>query len=104
MGTKFAEENANKLARLVNAMNKNLYEMLRASAQADIAKAKLSLDLLGNNAVGIGDHSTEDFYKNAEEALALLADANDRLETLENFYQEQINDNSPIFCTQPKNK
>jgi hypothetical protein len=104
MGTKFVEENVNKTANLVNAMNNKVYEMLRASAQADITKAKLSLDLLGNNAVGIGDHSTEDFYKNAEEALALLADANDRLKTLENFYQEQINDNSPIFCTQPKNK
>lgn len=89
MGMKFVEENANKLVKLVNVMNKNLYEMLKKSAEADLAKAKLSLDLLGNNAVGIGDHSTEDFYKNAEEALALLVDANDRLETLENFYQDK---------------
>ena len=62
--------------------------MLKSSAEADIAKAKLSLDLLGNNAVGIGDHSTEDFYKNAEEALSLLADARDRLDTLEDFHKE----------------
>lgn len=88
MGTKFVEENANKIVNLVNVMNNKLYEMLKASAQADITKAKLSLDLLGNNAVGIGDHSTEDFYKNSEEALSLLADANDRLETLEKFYKE----------------
>ena len=62
--------------------------MLKSSAEADVAKAKLSLDLLDNNAVGIGDHSTEDFYKNAEEALSLLADAQDRLDNLAKFYGE----------------
>jgi len=66
-------------------MNQKLYDMLRASAEADVAKAKLSLDLLGKNPVGIGDHSTEDFYKNAEEALSMLDDATSRLETLEKF-------------------
>jgi hypothetical protein len=71
-------------------MNKNLYNMLKSSAKADVAKAKLSLDLLGNNAVGIGDHSTEDFYKNAEEALSLLADAEDRLETLHRLTKDQL--------------
>ena len=104
MGTKFVEENANKIVNLVNVMNNKLYEMLKASAQADITKAKLSLDLLGNNAIGIGDHSTEDFYKNAEEALSLLADANDRLETLEKFTQESMDEKNPVFVTHPKNK
>ena len=51
-------------------MTKELFEMLRLSAEADKAKALLSLKLLGNNPSGIGDHSTGDFYKNAEEALA----------------------------------
>lgn len=69
-------------------MNDYLYNMLKSSAEADIAKAKLSLDLLGNHAVGIGDHSTEDYYKNAEEALSLLADAQDRLDNLAKFYGE----------------
>ena len=59
--------------------------MLKSSADADIAKAKLSLELLGNRSAGIGDHSTGDFYKNAEEALSLLADATDRLEVLERY-------------------
>jgi hypothetical protein len=53
-------------------MDKSLYNMLKSSAQADKDKALLSLELLGNKAVGIGDHSTEDFYKNAEEALIML--------------------------------
>ena len=63
-------------------MTKELYTMLRTSAQADKAKALLSLNLLGNHAVGIGDHSTEDFYKNAEEALRMLIDAEERIEML----------------------
>jgi len=66
-------------------MDKKLYNMLQASANSDIAKAELTLDLLGNKAAGIGDHSTGDFYKNAEEALSLLADATDRLEALERY-------------------
>jgi len=67
--------------------------MLKSSAKADVAKAKLSLDLLGNNAVGIGDHSTEDFYKNAEEALIMLVDADDRLSALDKYFDTkgQIN-------------
>ncbi len=67
-------------------MTKELYNMLKSSAQADKDKALLSLDLLGNKAVGIGDHSTEDFYKNAEEALMILVDADDRLATLANYF------------------
>ena len=66
-------------------MNK-LVEMLRTSAQADRAKALLSLELLGNKAVGIGDHSTGDFYKNAEEALIMLVDADDRLGALDKYF------------------
>ena len=65
-----------------------LITMLRKSAEADKAKALLSLDLLDKKVVGIGDHSTEDFYKNAEEALELLSGALDRLEALE-YYENQ---------------
>ena len=73
-------------------MNK-LVDMLRTSAQADKAKALLSLELLGNKAVGIGDHSTGDFYKNAEEALIMLVDADDRLAAIEKYFslEQQIN-------------
>ena len=68
-------------------MTRELYNMLKTSAEADKAKALLSLELLGNKAVGIGDHSTEDFYKNAEEALVMLVDADDRLGALEKYYR-----------------
>ena len=63
-------------------MNKKLYNMLESSAKADLAKAELTLELLGEKAAGIGDHSTGDFYKNADEALSMAADALDRLQTL----------------------
>ena len=69
-------------------MTKELYTMLKTSAEADKAKALLSLDLLGNNAVGIGDHSTEDFYKNAEQALINLVDADDRLSALNTYFSD----------------
>jgi hypothetical protein len=71
-------------------MNKKLYTMLKSSAEADKAKALLSLDLLGNKSVGIGDHSTDDFYKNAEEALIKLVDADDRLNALEDYFEEDL--------------
>ena len=70
-------------------MTLELYNMLKSSAQADKDKALLSLELLGNKAVGIGDHSTEDFYKNAEEALVMLVDADDRLSTLEKYFNSK---------------
>ena len=70
-----------------------LVDMLRTSAQADKAKAMLSLELLGNKGVGIGDHSTGDFYKNAEEALIMLVDADDRLAAIDKYFslEQQIN-------------
>ena len=55
-------------------------------AVADQEKAKLSLDLLMNNAAGIGDHSTGDFHQNLDEALDLLVDAQDRLECIQRIY------------------
>jgi hypothetical protein len=67
-------------------MKQHLYKMLKTEAEAEKAKALLSLELLGNNAVGIGDHSTEDFYKNATEALTMLVDADDKLEALEKYF------------------
>ena len=66
-----------------------LVTMLRKSAEADKAKALLSLELLDKKAVGIGDHSTEDFYKNAEEALALLVDADDRLSAIDTYLDDK---------------
>ena len=60
-------------------------------AVADQEKARLSLELLTNQAAGIGDHSTEDYYKNLDEALDGLLDARDRLELLAQEYPELEN-------------
>lgn len=59
---------------------------LRQKAFSDRDKALMSLTLLTENAVGIGDHTTEDFYKNLDEALELLVDAEDRIEVLGKYY------------------
>jgi hypothetical protein len=73
-------------------MNQKLFEMLKSSAEADKKMALLSLDLLGNKSVGIGDHSTKDFYNNANEALNMLADADDRLDILEKYFSQNLTD------------
>lgn len=66
-------------------------EMLRLQAKADRAKALLTLELLTENAAGIGDHSTSDYYNNAEEAIKALAEADDVLETLLRYYPNSEN-------------
>ena len=69
------------------AVENRIYEMLKTQSQAEKAKALLTLELLNTTPAGIGDHSTGDFYKNAEEALMMLVDANDKLKTLELLYK-----------------
>jgi|TARA_Y100000114_G_scaffold154454_1_gene176525 hypothetical protein len=61
---------------------------LKAQALADKEKALMALDLLENQAVGIGDHTANDFLQDATEALNLLAEADDRLEAISKYYDE----------------
>jgi len=63
-------------------------KMLRATFEAQKEKALMTFELLMENPAGIGDHSTEDFYKNAEEAAKALAEADDVLDTLERHFGE----------------
>lgn len=67
----------------------NVFTMLKAQAEANKQKALLTLKLLSENPVGIGDHSTKDFYNNAEEALQMLVDAEDQIETLNKYFLTQ---------------
>lgn len=60
--------------------------MLEKEFQAKREKALLSLELLTEDKAGIGDHSTEDFYNNAIEAIKALAEAEDVLETIKRHY------------------
>lgn len=59
---------------------------LESKLQSDYAAAKMSLELLLENSVGIGDHSTGDFTDNLMEALEQLDRAESMLETLEVHY------------------
>tara|TARA_R100001594_G_scaffold142600_1_gene189681 strand:+ start:188 stop:421 length:234 start_codon:yes stop_codon:yes gene_type:complete len=68
----------NKKSKIVTA--------LKAQAIADREKAIMALDLLENKAVGIGDHTANDFLKDATESLKLLASADERLEIISKYF------------------
>lgn len=63
---------------------------LKLQALADREKAFMSLDLLENQGVGIGDHTANDFLADATESLRLLADAEDRLEMIDKYFTTKI--------------
>ena len=74
-------------------MNTQVYKFLKSEAEADKNKALASIELLINHPAGIGDHSTKDYWDNCNEALRLLASADERLEILEKYFnnKEQVN-------------
>ena len=74
-------------------MNLQVYKFLKSEAEADKNKALASIELLTNHPAGIGDHSTKDYWDNCNEALKLLASADERLETLKKYFnnKEQVN-------------
>ena len=67
---------------------KELLQIMMHDALAKRSQAILTLDLMTENPVGIGDHSTDDFYNNAIEAIKNLADANDELETIHKYFKK----------------
>ncbi len=73
-------------------MKERLLKMLKAKANDKREKALTSLELLMENAAGIGDHSTGDFYNNVEEAFQGLVDADETLETLEKYDWNNMQD------------
>ena len=74
-------------------MNTQVYKFLKSEAESDKNKALASIQLLTNHPAGIGDHSTKDYWDNCNEALRLLASADERLEILEKYFntKEQVN-------------
>lgn len=66
-----------------------IIQALKAQALADKEKALMALDLLQNQAVGIGDHTANDFMNDAQEALTLLTDADDKLETIGRYFNDE---------------
>ena len=67
-------------------MKPELYSMLMSQAVSEKDKALLTLNILSEHPAGIGDHSTDDFYKNANDALIMLVDANDKIIILEKYF------------------
>ncbi len=74
-------------------MKQELFDMLMSQAISERSKAILTLNLLSENPAGIGDHSTKDFYDNANEALTMLVDADDKISALEKYFttKQQVN-------------
>lgn len=73
--------------------NLRLYNMLIAESISKRAKALVTLDIMSNNPVGIGDHSTDDFYKNAMEAIRNLAEADDEIRAAGDYFIDRRYDN-----------
>ena len=79
-------------------MKNSLHKMLKSEAEADKNKALLSLELLSQHPAGIGDHSTKDFWSNANEALELLVSADDRLNALSRYFpEENLSNQATLF-------
>ena len=62
-----------------------MIDYMMNKALADQSKALASLDLLLDQGVGIGDHSTGDYWETVDQALATLVDAEDRLEVIQRY-------------------
>jgi hypothetical protein len=63
-----------------------LIKALRAKAIAEKEQALMALELLTENAVGIGDHTANDFFQDGEISLQRLVDAEDKLEVLDKYF------------------
>jgi hypothetical protein len=61
---------------------KEILDYIEQSAILQRNKALLSLTLLYNKSVGIGDHSTEDYYRNIDEAFDMFCESQEKLENL----------------------
>ena len=59
---------------------------LQSKAATDKQMALASLEIMLEHPAGIGDHSTGDLHNNLNEALSNLADADDRLEALQEYF------------------
>jgi hypothetical protein len=65
-----------------------LVKALRARSIAKREKAIMELDLLINNPVAIGEHTTNHLMEEANKALSDLADADSELEMIEMYLSE----------------
>ena len=65
-----------------------LYQALKSECEADINEALLTLDMCFTKATAIGEHTSKHFMEEASKALTQLTDGRDRLDILEQYYDE----------------
>ena len=69
-----------------------LYRALKSECEAEINESLLTMDMCFTKATAIGEHTTENFLKEASKALDKLTAARDRLDVLNDYY-----DGSSLF-------
>jgi hypothetical protein len=65
-----------------------LFNALKSECEASINEALLTLDMCFTKATAIGEHTSEHFMEEASKALTKLTDARDRLDVLNEYYEE----------------
>ena len=63
-------------------MEHRLIKALKKQAEADREEALLTLETLIDSPAGIGEHTADHFFIEAQKALQKLVDAEDKIETL----------------------
>lgn len=66
--------------------NERLIKALILKYKSEKEQGRMTLELLTEHVVGIGDHSANDIMKDAEIALERLVDAEDKLEMLNKLF------------------
>jgi len=62
-----------------------ILQALQKKAESEKAQALASLEILTTKAAGIGEHTTEGLFEDAEKALEMLANADDKLEMINKY-------------------
>ena len=68
-------------------MKEQLIKAARMHAEGELERAKTNIMVYMNQSVGIGEHS--DSVEAIQEELDKMAEANDRLEMLETYFDEE---------------
>lgn len=69
-------------------LQSRVIKALLAGAIAEREQALMSLELLTEKGSGIGDHTANDFLKDAEISLQRLVDADDKIKAIKKYFPE----------------
>ena len=65
-----------------------LFNALKSECEAEINEALLTLDMCFMKATAIGEHTSKHFMEEASKALDALCNGRDRLDTLNEYYND----------------